>query len=107
METLIKNIDWDIDNEALKFKVNECLERVTNELKSYAEHKAKFEKAVEKDDMDMAQVLNDVLIVQGNFISGYLRCLEEFIPHEFQFYTATGTIFLQVGLRNIWHYNYE
>lgn len=107
MENLIKTINWSIDNETLRFKVGKCLEKVTGELKSYAEHKAKFAKAVKDGDMEMAQVLNDVLVTQGSTIGGYISCLEEFIPYEFQFYTLDGTIYLQCGLRRIWSYDFE
>lgn len=107
MDNLIKTINWGIDNEALRFKVGKCLEKATCELKVYAEHKAKFAKAVKDGDMEMAQVVNDILVAQGNTICGYLSCLEEFIPCEFQFYIADGTIFLQAGLRTIWSYNFK
>lgn len=107
MEKLIENIDWEIDNEALKFKVRSCLETVIERLKVYADYKASFDEGIENGDLEMAQVVHDTLMVQGTGINGYLHCLEAFIPYEFQFYTAGGTIFLQAGLRTIWSYNYK
>lgn len=107
MEKLIESIDWEIDNEALKFKVRSCFETVIEKLKGYADYKAFFDKEIENGDLDAAQVLHDSLVFQGTAINGYLHCLEAFVPYEFQFYTADGTIFLQAGLRTIWSYKFK
>lgn len=107
MEKIIENIDWEIDNEALKFKVRSCFETVIEELKVYADYKACFDKEINNGNLDSAPVVDDTLIIQGTGINGYLHCLEAFVPYEFQFYTADGTIFLQAGLRIIWSYDFK
>ena len=88
METLIKTITWGIDNEALRFKVGKCLEKATYELKVYAEHKAKFAKAVKDGDMEMAQVVNDFTCLFG------FGGLPFFSKETLYYLVSYGTLFI-------------
>lgn len=106
MEYLIENIDWEIDNEALRFKVESILDSITDDLINYHLYANKYADAVVYGKCtEYVNKYKYEMNKYSNIIRGKLFTLEQFIPYEFQFYTISDTVFLQCDLRVIWSYS--